>query len=98
MTKVTGPLFGTSANGNIGDLGYFRTTGTTSEFIAAPDVTARKPTTPRPIHRCFAEAKAAHHLIPAVRVKEGDVWHTYRTPSWPDFWRQWLVDHPDCRA
>lgn len=98
MTKVTGPLFGTQATGKIGPLGAFRAGRHGPEFVAPQDPTRRKATPPRPIHACFAAAKAAHSAITPTPYWNGIEWRSHRLPSFPDFWRQWLIDHPECRG
>jgi len=97
MTKVTSPLFGAEAHGRIGEIGSFRRGRHGPEFIQHPK-TRKVEAGPQPIIRaCFQAAKAAHSAIPPIRIKIGDRWVKVRLPRWPEFWRQWLIDHPECR-
>lgn len=98
MTKVHSPLFGESAVGRIGNIGTFRMGRHGPEFIRQAQGVARRTDAQARIRECFQEAKAAHSLIEPTRFKIGDQWYEHRIPLWADFWRQWILDHPECRA
>lgn len=98
MTQITGPLFGSSATGAIGDLGHFRRSPHGPQFVDPQDTTARKPHQARPINACLAAAKAAHAAIPPQKVWNGTDWVGRRSPIWNVFWAQWLANHPECRG
>ena len=87
MVKVVRPLFSDSARGRIADIGSFRMSRNGPQFIAQ----AQPRDNPTPAQRTrrdwFRTAKAAHSAQP----KE-------TRPAWPSFWRQWLLDHPECSA
>lgn len=96
MVKVVRPLFSDSARGRVADIGSFRMGRHGPEFIAQGRPTDRP--TPRMLARraCFAAAKAAHSAIPPTGYMVGNRVRYRRVPDWPTFWRQWLVDHPEC--
>lgn len=96
MTKVTSPLFGSSARGNVGDLGTFRMGRHGPEFIAIAQGSGGHSEAQQRRRDCFAEAKAAHSALTPVDWEVGGKIGTHRVPSWPVFWRQWLIDHPEC--
>lgn len=98
MTKVTGPLFGTRATGSVADFGTFRMGQHGPEFIqiAAQDGPASE--AQARLRACFATARAAWLLITPTKVKRGGRWVWRRSPPWPDYWRQWLIDHPECKG
>jgi len=97
MTKVTRPLFGDAANGNIGDLGTFRNGRHGPEFIRIAQGSGGHSEAQTRLRACFRQAKAAHSAIEPTDYVSGEyrLWH--RVPSWPEFWRQWLLDHPECK-
>ncbi|MDS4029496.1 MAG: hypothetical protein RKO66_05435 [Candidatus Contendobacter sp.] len=97
MAKVTRPLFSDEARGPIAGIGSFRMGAHGPEFIAPPK--ARKAEAqPKPkIRECFKAAKAAHSAIVPERINVNGDWRDIRLPRWPEFWRQWLIDHPDCQ-
>ncbi|KAB2924159.1 MAG: hypothetical protein F9K25_17905 [Candidatus Contendobacter sp.] len=97
MAKVTKPLFSDEARGSIAGIGSFRMGQHGPQFIAPPQ-TRKVESGERPrIRDCFAAAKAAHSEITPTRVKIDKKWREVRFPKWPEFWRQWLLDHPDCK-
>lgn len=97
MTRVTRPLFGATARGNLGDLGTFRMGRYGPEFITIARGTGGRTPQQQRLRSCFSAAKAAHSAIaPVFWESDGKSgWH--RIPSWPEFWQQWLIDHPECR-
>lgn len=97
MTRVTRPLFGTAATGNIGDLGTFRMGRHGPEFIAIASGTGGHSQAQLRLRACFRAAKAAHSAIVPTQYVFGDNPKYHRVPSWPIFWNQWLVDHPECK-
>ena len=68
------------------------------QFIAQAQPTDNP--TPQQLTRraCFAQAKAAHSAIPPTAFWDGQRTTWRRVPDWPSFWRQWLIDHPECSA
>lgn len=97
MTKVTRPLFGDTARGNIGDLGTFRMGRYGPEFIAIARGTGGHSDAQLRLRDCFRAAKAAHSAIPPTPYESDGTSGTHRIPAWPDFWRQWLIDHSECQ-
>ncbi len=96
MARITKPLFSDEARGSIAGLGSFRMGATGPQFIAPPK-TRKAERGPRPkIRDCFAAAKAAHSAIVPTRIQIAGEWRDIRLPRWPEFWRQWLIDHPEC--
>lgn len=94
--RVTSPLFGDSAHGSVQGLITFRTRGGTAFAVRRSPGPPTPPASGATIRGCFATAIEAWTSQPRG-------WHTYkghyrymRWPAWPDFWRQWLIDHPDC--
>lgn len=98
MTKVSSPLFGTSATGKIGAIGTFRMGRHGPEFIAIAKGSGGWTEPQDRLRACFTAAKAAHSLIEPTRYQVGKRWYSHRIPAWSDFWRQWLIDHPECTA
>lgn len=98
MTRVFSPLFGTAASGRVGTLGSMRTRGGKTQFIQQAKGLGGRTAAQQRLRACFAAAKAAHSALPIETHYVGDVPYHYRTPAWPDFWRQWLADHEDCTA
>lgn len=98
MAKVTRPLFSDAARGTVAGIGSFRMGANGPEFIAPPK-TRKTEAKPHPkIRDCFAAAQAAYSLIEPQKVKIGKETRLIRLPRWPEFWRQWLIDHPECTA
>ncbi|MDS4030785.1 MAG: hypothetical protein RKO66_12020 [Candidatus Contendobacter sp.] len=94
MAKITRPLFSDEARGSVAGLGSFRMGAHGPQFIAPPK-TRKAEAQPRPaIRDQFAEAKAAHSAIVPERINVNGDWRNIRLPRWPEFWRQWLIDHP----
>lgn len=97
MAKVTRPLFANSASGPVAGMGSFRMGRHGPEFIT-PQKARKTEAGPRPkIRDGFAAAQAAYSQITPVKVKFGKKYRLIRLPRWPDFWRQWLIDHPEYR-
>lgn len=93
MTKVTRPLYGDTARGNIGDIGTFRMGRYGAEFIQLARGGGGHTAEQERLRECFRQAKAAHSAIPPTPDESG----AHRVPPWTDFWRQWLIDHPGCK-
>ena len=85
MVKVVRPLFSDSARGNIADIGSFRMAPSGPQFIAMASPSDPKTAPQLQSRDCFRRAKAEHTAL-------GDG----NRPPWPDFWRTWLADHPEC--
>ena len=98
MVKVVRPLFSDSAHGRIADIGSFRMSRNGPQFIAQAQ--PRDNPTPGQLTRreCFKLAKAAHSAIEPTGFPNGTGTIFRRVPDWPTFWRQWLLDHPECSA
>lgn len=97
MTRITGPLFGTTAKGQVGDLGYFRDGPRGPEFVAGKPPTYTATPAQLAMRACFAAAKAAHSALPPTRVWVKNRYRYFILPAWPAFWVQWLIDHPECK-
>ena len=98
MVKVVRPLFSDSARGRIADIGSFRMSRNGPQFIAQAQPTDNPNPAQLTRRACFAQAKAAHSAIPPTAYMVGNVTRYKRIPDWPSFWRQWLLDHPECSA
>lgn len=94
MTKVTGPLFSDDAKGDIADLGTFRRHGGSFQFIAFARGAGGHTDRQAALRQRFKAAKAAHSQIEPQWVAINGRRYFRRTPTWPDFWAQWLIDHP----
>lgn len=98
MVKVVRPLFSDSARGRIADIGSFRMSRNGPQFIAQAQPTDNPNPAQLTRRACFAQAKAAHSAIPPTAFWDGQRTTWRRVPDWPSFWRQWLIDHPECSA
>lgn len=98
MAKVTSPLFAESASGPVAGIGSFRMGKNGPEFIAPPKTRKDEVGPQLKMRHCFAAAKAAYSLVTPTKVKFGKEYRLIRLPRWPDFFRQWLIDHPECQA
>jgi len=97
MVRVVQPLFADTARGRIGTIGTFRMSPSGPQFIEQAKGSGGNTAAQQALRRCFAEAKAAHALIPPIPWVVGTRKGRARTPRWPEFWRQWLLDHPECQ-
>ena len=97
MTKITGPLFGTSAKGQVGDIGYFRDGPRGPQFVAGKLPAYTSTPAQQTVRDCFAAAKAVHSAIKPTRIGTTYPARYLILPTWPVFWAQWLVDHPECK-
>ena len=83
MVKVVRPLFSDSAKGPIADLGSFRMSPHGPQFIAQANPTDPKTERQLLLRDRFRQAKTAHTALdPGTR------------PAWPEFWLDWITDHP----
>lgn len=96
MTRIVGPLFGTSAVGRIGTIGSFRMGRHGPEFIQHAVGSGGASPAQLTLRACFSAAKAAHTAIVPTWVGVGEDARFIRVPDWPTFWRQWLIDNPGC--
>lgn len=96
MTKVTRPLFGERASGNIADIGTFRMGRHGPEFIRIAKTDKPATARQRQFRDCFKAARAAWIALP-IKIKYVDNKPVeYRDPEWIPFWNNWLAEHPDC--
>ncbi len=97
MVKVVRPLFSDSASGRIGDIGTFRMSRNGPQFMALAEPVDRRTPRQLALRACFAAAKRAHSLIPPTTFYAGNRSWKRIIPTWPDFWAQWRIDHPECQ-
>lgn len=98
MVKVIRPLFADTATGSVKGLGSFRMGQHGPELIKAGGGGGKQPERQKRLKQCFAEAKAAHAASPTETVKRQGAFVQIHTTRWAAFWRQWLIDHPECKA
>lgn len=97
MSKVTGPLFGTTATGAIAGLGYFRQGRHGPQFIPLADTQGRKAQPQRRIKDGFKIAHAEWCALPKTKVRRNGI-HVWRIlPIWTTYWATWLANHPEYR-
>ena len=87
MVKVTSPLFSNAAYGTFADIGTFRRGQHGPQLIKQTIVNDRKTEAQLKMRACF---KAA--------IREWSQLSVYTRATWPAYWRQWLVDHPECKT
>ena len=87
MVKVTRPLFSNAAYGTFADIGTFRRGQHGPQLIKQLIVNDRKTEAQLKMRACF---KAA--------ISEWSQLSVYTRTTWPVYWRQWLVDHPECKS
>lgn len=87
MVKVTRPLFSNAAYGTFADIGTFRRGQHGPQLIKQTIVNDRKTEAQLKMRACF---KAA--------ISEWSQLSVYTREKWPVYWRQWLVDHPECKS
>ena len=87
MVKVTRPLFSNEAFGKFADIGTFRRGQHGPQLIKQPVVNDRKTAAQLKMRACF---KAA--------ISEWSQLSVWTRAKWPVYWRQWLVDHPECKS
>lgn len=97
MSKVTGPLFGTTAAGTIAGLGYFRQGRHGPEFVPLTDARGRKSQRQRAINSGFRIAQIEWLASPTQRVKIAGKWFTRYVTPWETYWNAWLDNHPEYR-
>lgn len=94
--RIDSPLFGDTASGSIRSVGTFRQTPTgtflSTEAVGNHTSVAATAT----IRACFASAKTAYSAIFPYWEFECGRYRFIRTPKWPAFWTQWLIDNPAC--
>jgi hypothetical protein len=87
MVKVTRPLFSNAAYGTFADIGTFRRGKHGPQLIKKTIVNDRKSEGQLKMRACFKVAiNAWSQLPPLTRGK------------WSVYWRQWLVNHPECKS
>ena len=87
MVKITSPLFSNEAYGKFADIGAFRRGQHGPQLVKQPVVNIRNTEAQLKIRACFKVAiNAWSQLPPLTRA------------TWPVYWRQWLVDHPECKS
>jgi hypothetical protein len=87
MVKVTRPLFSNAAYGTFADIGTFRRGQHGPQLIKQTIVNDRKSESQLKMRACFKVAISEwSQLPPLTRGK------------WSVYWRQWLVDHPECKT
>lgn len=96
MVRIVQPLFGSAAAGRVGTIGSFRMSPRGPQFIQRARGSGGSTAGQRRIRNCFAAAKAEHTLIKPKPWVIGTRKGIARTPLWPVFWRQFLLDHPEC--
>ena len=87
MVKVTRPLFSNEAYGKFADIGTFRRGQHGPQLIKQTIVNDRKTEAQLKMRACF---KAA--------ISEWSQLSVYTRATWPVYWRQWVVDHPECKS
>ena len=87
MVKVTRPLFSNAAYGTFADIGTFRRGQHGPQLIKQTIVNDRKTEAQLKMRACF---KAA--------ISEWSQLSVWTRTTWPVYWRQWLVDHPECKT
>lgn len=96
VLKITSPLFASAASGSIRGIGTFRQVGGTTYLVT----NAKGNTIPVPataaLRACFATAKSLHSAIAPWPVFAAGRYRLRRTPDWPTYWTQYLVDNPAC--
>lgn len=94
--KITSPLFATDASGTIKGIGTFRQTAAGTYLVAEqPGNVVPVPATAT-LRACFSTAKALHSAITPFWVFAGGRYRLRRTPAWPAYWTQYLIDNPAC--
>jgi hypothetical protein len=87
MVKVTRPLFSNAAYGTFADIGTFRRGQHGPQLIKQPIVNDRKTEAQLKMRACFKAAISEWSQLP-----------TLTRGKWSVYWRQWLVDHPECNS
>ena len=87
MVKVTRPLFSNAAYGTFADIGTFRRGQQGPQLIKQTIVNDRKTESQLKMRACFKVAINAWSQLPV-----------YTRGKWSVYWRQWLVDHPECKS
>lgn len=96
VLKVTSPLFAVSASGSIAGVGTYSRLPDGS-FI----VTAVKTGNPNPnkdnlrMRESFKEAMAIWITLPKTLRPLNGRFYWIINPRWPDYWAQWVLDHPE---
>lgn len=97
VVKLIQPLFSDVARGRIGDIGTFRMGRHGPELISISAGPTCDPSERQiRLRACFLNARIAWLAIVPQRAYEGGKWRLKRIPHWPNFWRTWLEDHPEC--
>ena len=87
MVKVTRPLFSNEAYGKFADIGAFRRGQHGPQFMKLPVVNDRKSEAQLKMRACFKAASLAWS-----KADQGT------RPTWPVYWQQWLINHPECKT
>jgi hypothetical protein len=87
MVKVTRPLFSNAAYGTFADIGTFRRGKHGPQLIKQTIVNDRKSEGQLKMRACFKAAISEWSQLP-----------TLTRGKWSVYWRQWLVDHPECKT
>ena len=87
MVKVTRPLFSNAAYGTFADIGTFRRGQHGPQLIKQTIVNDRKTEAQLKMRACFKAAISEWSQLP-----------TLTRGKWSVYWRQWLVDHPECKT
>ena len=87
MVKITRPLFSNEAYGKFADIGAFRRGQHGPQFMKLPVPNDRKTEAQLKMRACFKAASIAWS-----KADQGT------RPTWPVYWQQWLVNHPECKS
>jgi hypothetical protein len=92
--QLTKPLYSDSASGSITNVGTIvRKNG---KFFLRKLASGNRQVSilTEQINRCFKRAKAIHAIIEKTYVYAGGKYRWLIIPSWPDFWRDFLLKNP----
>jgi hypothetical protein len=94
MAKVGRPLFSDTVKGGLRGVGVFVTKGTSTTFRSYPKRTVVASSAQNLQRSKFNLARIDWLKLPVIDEPfKNRVLH-HRVPSWPEFFRQWLIDNP----
>lgn len=96
VLRLDSPLYSTVASGSIGGIGTFRTTANGTYLISQqPGNTVPVPSTAT-LRGCFTTARALYSAITPTWIFAGGRYRYLRSPDWPTYWTDYLIDNPAC--
>jgi len=94
--RLIKPLYADSANGKLRNIGVYTTINGKSYLITDRRNKAAVNNLPKNIAGCMKNAKILHSQIPKTLILDGGQFVWRIIPKWGDYWRQYLIDNPEC--